>query len=78
MREGMTESPVSELGDVPWLKSSHSNPNGNCAALVRLPNGDVAFCNTRNMDGTALVYTPAEIEALFAGIRGGEFDHLLA
>ncbi|MDX2290688.1 DUF397 domain-containing protein, partial [Streptomyces roseofulvus] len=28
-------------------------------------------------DGPALVYTPAEIEALLLGVKDGEFDHLV-
>ncbi|MGH3323679.1 MAG: DUF397 domain-containing protein, partial [Streptomyces sp.] len=27
-------------------------------------------------DGPALVYTPAEIEAMLLGVKDGEFDHL--
>lgn len=39
--------------------------------------GSVAVRNSRYPDGPALVYTPAEIEALLLGVKDGEFDHLV-
>ncbi|MEV1007792.1 DUF397 domain-containing protein [Streptomyces sp. NPDC049881] len=67
-----------ELRGVEWLKSSHSNSQGTCAEFARLPSGDVALRNSRFPDGPALVYTPAEVEALLRGVKDGEFDHLIA
>ncbi|EHM31320.1 putative regulator [Streptomyces sp. W007] len=46
--------------------------------FARLPGGNVAMRNSRHPDGPALVYTPAEIEALLLGVKDGEFDHLAA
>jgi hypothetical protein len=46
--------------------------------FAKLPDGDVAMRNSRHPDGPALVYTPAEIEALLLGVKDGEFDHLIA
>ncbi|WP_425581388.1 DUF397 domain-containing protein [Streptomyces sodiiphilus] len=65
------------LQDVVWLKSSYSNSQGTCAEFARLPSGDVAMRNSRFPEGPALVYTPAEIEALLRGVKDGEFDHLV-
>ncbi|MBP2345573.1 hypothetical protein JOF58_004433 [Streptomyces cinnamonensis] len=45
--------------------------------FAKLPGGDVAMRNSRFPDGPALVYTPAEIEALLLGVKDGEFDHLI-
>jgi hypothetical protein len=69
--------PATELGDVRWLKSWHSNPNGECVELAVLPDGDIAMRNSRFPDGPVLLYTQAEITAFLAGAKDGEFDHLL-
>ncbi|MDP9795639.1 MULTISPECIES: DUF397 domain-containing protein [Catenuloplanes] len=61
---------------VTWQKSSFSNPSGNCVELAQLPGGGVAMRNSRDPEGPALIYTPAEIEAFILGARDGEFDHL--
>jgi hypothetical protein len=34
--------------------------------------------NSNFPEGPALVYTPAEIEAMLLGVKDGEFDHLIA
>lgn len=60
-----------------WQKSSYSNPSGNCVELAQLPgDGGVAVRNSRDPQGPALIYTPAEIAAFILGARAGEFDHL--
>ncbi|AKL67196.1 DUF397 domain-containing protein [Streptomyces goshikiensis] len=69
---------AAELGGVTWQKSRHSNSQGSCVEFAKLPGGGVAMRNSRFPDGPALVYTPAEIEALLLGVKDGEFDHLIA
>jgi hypothetical protein len=64
------------LADAVWRKSSHSNSQGNCVEFAALADGGVAMRNSRFPDGPALVYTRAEISALLAGAKGGEFDDL--
>ncbi|MFJ5531904.1 DUF397 domain-containing protein [Streptomyces sp. NPDC093261] len=59
-----------------WIKSRHSNAEGNCVELAALADGSVAMRNSRDPDGPALVYTPAEVAAFLAGAKDGEFDHL--
>ncbi|MFE2262240.1 DUF397 domain-containing protein [Streptomyces griseosporeus] len=63
--------------DVRWMKSRYSNAEGNCVEVATLPGGGVALRNSRDPDGPALVYTPAEVAAFLAGAKDGEFDHLL-
>ncbi|MGX1273755.1 DUF397 domain-containing protein [Streptomyces phaeoluteigriseus] len=63
--------------DARWVKSSHSNAEGNCVEVAVLDGGGVAMRNSRDPEGPALVYTPAEVAAFVAGAKGGEFDHLL-
>ncbi|RLU85826.1 DUF397 domain-containing protein [Streptomyces griseocarneus] len=60
-----------------WRKSRHSNSQGSCVEFAKLPDGGVAVRNSRHPDGPALVYTPAEIEAMLLGIKDGEFDYLV-
>jgi Domain of unknown function (DUF397) len=67
---------ASSLG-VRWIKSRHSNAEGNCVEVAVLDEGGVAMRNSRDPDGPALVYTPAEVAAFVAGAKDGEFDHLL-
>ncbi len=63
--------------DARWVKSRHSNAEGNCVEVASLVGGGVALRNSRDPDGPALVYTPAEVAAFLAGAKDGEFDHLL-
>ena len=67
---------ATDLVGVAWRKSSHSNSQGNCVELAALPDGSVAVRNSRFPHGPALVYTRAEISALLAGAKDGEFDDL--
>jgi len=67
---------ASSLG-VRWIKSRHSNAEGNCVEVASLGDGSIAMRNSRDPEGPALVYTPAEITAFLAGAKEGEFDHLV-
>ncbi len=69
--------PAAELGDVAWLKSQHSNPNGACVEMAALSTGEIAVRNSRFPGGPVLVYTQAEITAFLAGAKDGEFDQVL-
>ena len=69
---------ATDLGDVTWVKGQRSGAQGNCVELARLADGAVAVRNSRDPRGPALVFTPAEMTALFAGVRDGEFDPLLS
>lgn len=67
---------ATDLREVRWQKSRYSNSQGNCVEMAKLSGGEVAMRNSRHPDGPALIYTPAEIEALLRGAKDGEFDHL--
>ncbi|MEU5973196.1 DUF397 domain-containing protein [Streptomyces sp. NPDC017979] len=69
---------ATELPGVVWQKSRHSNSQGSCVEFAKLPGGGVAVRNSRHPEGPALIYTPAEIEAMILGVKDGEFDHLMA
>ncbi len=68
---------ASQLQGVTWQQSGRSNPSGNCVECAALPDGGVAVRNSRDPEGPALIYTPAEIEAFILGVRDGDFDNLL-
>ncbi|MFJ8430461.1 DUF397 domain-containing protein [Kitasatospora sp. NPDC094019] len=61
-----------------WQKARRSVQTGSCVELRPLDTGAVAVRNSRHPDGPALVFTRAEIDSLFDGVRNGEFDHLTA
>ncbi|MFE2443281.1 DUF397 domain-containing protein [Streptomyces sp. NPDC021218] len=67
---------AADLQGVVWQKSRHSNSQGSCVEFAKLPGGNVAVRNSRFPDGPALIYTPAEVEAMLRGAKDGEFDHL--
>jgi hypothetical protein len=78
MRPMYNGMPAGELATVNWLKSRRSNPSGNCVEVATLPEGaGVAIRNSRDPEGPALLFTPAEIAAFVHGARDGDFDHLL-
>jgi hypothetical protein len=66
---GMTASDIV----APWVKSSHSGPQGNCVEVAFLDGGRVAMRNSRYPDGAALVFTKMEWDAFLSGARDGEF-----
>jgi hypothetical protein len=67
--DGMTAGDIT----APWVKSSHSGPQGNCVEVAFLDGGEVAMRNSRHPDGAALVFTRTEWEAFLSGARDGEF-----
>ena len=38
---------ATELGEVRWQKSWHSNPNGECVELAALPTGEIGRASCR-------------------------------
>ncbi|MGJ7907490.1 DUF397 domain-containing protein [Actinopolyspora sp. H202] len=72
-----TSTSAAELPSVRWRKSRHSGAIGNCVEVAALNGGEVAMRNSRDPEGTALVYTRAEIAAFVAGAKDGEFDDFI-
>jgi hypothetical protein len=78
MRPTYNGMPAGELATVTWVKSRRSNPSGNCVEVAQLPQGEgFAIRNSRDPEGPALLFTPAEIAAFVLGARDGDFDDLL-
>ena len=69
----MSEAP--DLSRTGWRKSSFSNGQGGaCVETLKLPGGGRAVRHSKDPDGPALIFTPAEWDAFLKGVRAGEFD----
>jgi Domain of unknown function (DUF397) len=63
---------MSELSDLVWRKSSYSAANG-CVEVAS--HGDqIAVRDSKDRNGSLLLFSRIEWEAFLAGIRDGEFD----
>jgi hypothetical protein len=64
-----------DLTNAIWRKSTFSGSNGGqCVEVASNLPGIVAVRDSKNPDGPALVFTPAEWQAFVAGVQAGEFD----
>lgn len=64
------------LAGATWRKSNRSGAVGNCVELATLDSGEIAVRNSRDPNGSALIYTGAEMAAFLAGVKDGDFDDL--
>jgi hypothetical protein len=69
--------PASRLKDAVWRKSQRSNSQGQCVELARLDDRTVAVRNSRDPEGTALVFDVDGIRELIHGLSQGRFDDLI-
>jgi hypothetical protein len=62
-----------DLSNANWRKSSYSGSNGGqCVEVARNLPGVIAVRDSKNPDGPALLFTPAEWQAFVAGVRAGD------
>ncbi len=69
---------AARLDGVAWRKSQRSNSQGACVELARLDSATVAMRNSRDPQGTALIYPAGAVRALVSALRAGEFDDLIS
>jgi len=69
---------AAELSGAVWRKSERSNSQGACVELARLDSATVAMRNSRDPQGTALIYPAGAVRAMVSALRAGEFDDLLS
>lgn len=64
-----------------WQKASSSGPVGNCVEFAKVTWAGETYILVRDSKAKGhsptLRFTVAEIEAMFDGVRRGEFDHLV-
>jgi len=68
---------AAQLEGATWRKSQRSNSQGACVEIARLDSVTVAIRNSRDPQGTALIYPAASVRAMVSALRTGEFDHLI-
>jgi Domain of unknown function (DUF397) len=65
-----------ERASLAWLKAQCSTVNGQCVEIASIA-GKIAIRDSKDPNGTILVYTSAEFRAFLDGARNGEFDSLV-
>jgi len=65
---------VNRYSDANWRKSTKSG-QGNCVEVARVPDG-IAVRDSKDPDGTVLLFTTDEWTAFVGGVQEGEFSHL--
>jgi hypothetical protein len=68
---------AAQLEGTTWRKSQRSNSQGACVELARLDAATVAMRNSRDPQGTALIYPASAVRAMVSALRAGKFDDLV-
>jgi hypothetical protein len=63
-----------DLSRAQWFKSVRSGPNCDNCVEVAFVGEAIAVRDSKNPDGAALIFTPAEWDAFVGGAKDGEFD----
>ncbi|WP_210583593.1 DUF397 domain-containing protein [Streptomyces sp. GESEQ-35] len=69
---------ASELGTEGWHKPWSGTNGGSCVEAKRLSDGSVAFRQSTDPDGPALVYSRDEMIVFLEGAKAGQADFLVA
>lgn len=56
-----------------WRKASFSGANDNCVEVADTPDGGAAVRDSKDPDGSRLLFTPGEWDAFLRGVKAGEF-----
>ncbi|WP_326725435.1 MULTISPECIES: DUF397 domain-containing protein [unclassified Streptomyces] len=67
-----------DLGTEGWEKPWSGTNGGSCVEAKRLPDGSVAFRQSRDPEGPALVYSRDEMVSFLRGAKSGQADFLIA
>jgi hypothetical protein len=59
-----------------WKKSQRSNSQGQCVELARLDARTVAIRNSRDPQGSSLIFEVDSVREMIAQLRTGRFDDL--
>lgn len=70
--------PAGQLGSMGWHKPWSGGNGGNCVEAMKLADGRIAFRQSSDPEGPALIYTPAEMTAFIQGAKSGQADFLLS
>src|SRR6201995_1852941 len=68
---------AAELQGATWRKSQRSNSRGACVELARLDAATVAMRNSRDPQGTALIYFASAVRGMVRACPPGDFDYLV-
>jgi Domain of unknown function (DUF397) len=63
-----------DLSHARWFKSARSGASCDNCVEVAFVDDAIAIRDSRNPDGPALIFTPAEWDAFVGGAKDGEFD----
>ncbi|MCX5095376.1 DUF397 domain-containing protein [Streptomyces sp. NBC_00365] len=69
--------PAADLGTEGWERPWSGTNGGSCVEAKRLPDGRVAFRQSKDPDGPALVYTRDEMISFLEGAKSGQADFLV-
>ena len=63
-----------DLANAVWRRSTRSGPYSDNCVEVAFVDGAIAMRDSKNPNGTVLIFTPAEWDAFVEGAKDGEFD----
>ena len=69
----MAAERISSVPVTDWHKSTYSGGEGNCVEVAGLAEGGIAVRDSKDPDGSVLVFTPDAWKAFITGIRHEQF-----